>query len=199
MAQSEKRVLVTFFTDAVEDKKETLAQGRPIFRNVDMVRINYPGDRNRELVARADEGYVYDTRLRKMVPRPYREQFPNEWDLYKRGMSEQLVGTPISEIPFITAARREELKRQNVLTAEQYVQLDGAALRNLGMNAREEQAKIKEYIERASQAAPVVELAAMKLQLEEERKRSAEMRAMLDKLVAQQQAAKEPPPAAKKA
>ena len=65
---------VEFFTDAREDKKASRAAGRPIYKDVELVRIKFPGDNKRMLVAPANDPSVMDKGSGRHIT--YAERFP---------------------------------------------------------------------------------------------------------------------------
>ena len=64
---------------------------------------------------------------------------PRHYEAFKTGEAAKGEGTPIEELPFLTAARRAELKALHIHTAEALSQLEKLARHspNLGMFGRE--------------------------------------------------------------
>lgn len=80
--------------------------GRPIFRDVEFVRIAKPGDK----LAIVEVPVTEDVKKR----------FAARYKKWKEGMSEDgVVGTPLRELRFLTPARIEELRYYNIRTVEQ--------------------------------------------------------------------------------
>src|SRR6266567_3047699 len=89
---------VVFYTKPVKNEFESERQARPIFANVDFVRITTPGNvlSIMDMPARSD----------------HQQRFPRQWHAYKTRTDPgaQQSGTPITEWPRITPAQAEELK-----------------------------------------------------------------------------------------
>lgn len=155
---------IEFFTKAVEDKKKSRAEGRPIFKDVEFVRIRWAGDRNRMLVAPAHDKFARaGGEHNEMLT--YAQVYPKHYAAFREGMEIASEGTPIEQLPFLTKARIEELKRQNVRTAEQLAHLDGTLLTNLGMGARPLKEQAQAYLANAAGSADTTRLAAENTEL----------------------------------
>lgn len=80
-----------------------------------------------------------------------------------------ISGTPLAHAPFLTEARRAEMRALNVYTVEQLAAIDGNELKNLGAGGRELKNSAMDYIETSKRAAPDL---AMKAELEQLRARN---------------------------
>lgn len=143
---------VEFFTEAVEIPKETAKHGRPIFEDREFIRIAFPGDNKRELVAPAHEMHFVSHARKQMT---YAERFPANYAAFKDGLAGAAVGTPLSVAPFLTPARQSELKALKITTVEQLAGLPDSILPKLGMGARDLMEKAKAYLAVASETAEV--------------------------------------------
>ena len=56
----------------------------------------------------------------------YAERFPHQYQQFKAQAAQTKSGTPLDYAPFLTEARRAELRAQNVYTVEQLAAIDGA-------------------------------------------------------------------------
>lgn len=146
---------VEFFTKAVENKRKSAAEGRPIFDDKEYVRIRFPADNKRELVAPAHEMHYVPHFRRQMT---YAERFHAVYQKFKDDGSVLVQGTPLSELPFLTEARRSELRALNVQTAEQLANLPTAARKRVGIGAMQLMEQAKAYLETASGSAEVADL-----------------------------------------
>ncbi|KQZ25846.1 hypothetical protein ASD50_20705 [Mesorhizobium sp. Root552] len=150
-----------FFTRPVENPIETRKQGRPIFEDREFVEVKFAGNRQSVLVAPAHEKF----KQRKMPNGDsewitYAQEYQPIYERFKQGLSEQGSGTPLSELPFLTEAKRSELKALNVKSAEALAALDGGPLKMLGMGGRELKNQAIAYLEKASGSADLTRLAA---------------------------------------
>ncbi|RWI60250.1 MAG: hypothetical protein EOQ93_03035 [Mesorhizobium sp.] len=150
-----------FFTAAVENPAETKKQGRPIFEDKEFVEVKFAGDKLRVHVAPAHEKF----RQRKMPNGDsewvtYAQEYQPIYERFKAGLFEQGIGTPLSELTFLTEAKRSELKALNIKTAEALASLDGAPLKMLGMGGRELKNQAQAFLDKANGSADVTRLAA---------------------------------------
>lgn len=139
------KLFVTFFKHPQEDKPQSLEQGRPIYKEVDYVRIMVPGDKD------------------SVVVRPARDldkqRFAKQFAAYEAGEKEYLDGMPLKAWPMVTRGQVEELKYFGVHTVEQLAELaDIHVQKFMGMGTLKEQAKA--YIQQAKETAPLVQLNA---------------------------------------
>lgn len=158
---------VEFFMDAVEDKAASAKEGRPIFNDVEMVRIRIAGDPKTVLVAPANDGSsVRDPSTNQRLT--YAQLHAEPYRAFKDGVEYIGSGTPLSELPFITKAKAEELKRLNVHTAEALAGLDGPNLQKLGMHARDMKEQAEAYLAKAAGSADIVKLSGENAALKEQ-------------------------------
>ena len=116
-------VTAIFYKKALPNNFRTEQEGRPIFDDVDMVKIYISGDSHN----------VIDTLVRE----DHKQRFPREWMNYmnKNGNDPHLSGTPLSQWPLITVAQAEELKALKFFTVENVAAASDAQLQRLGMTA----------------------------------------------------------------
>jgi len=105
-AQSEQdaNLLVKFFHQSVVDKQATELEGRPIYKEVEYVKINVPGSR---------EGVSHPARKRD------KDRFPRHYEAFQKRVEMPVEGTPLTEWPLISRSQAEELTFFNVKTVEQ--------------------------------------------------------------------------------
>lgn len=170
-------VHVTFFADAVQNPAKSKEQGRPIFEDKEFVRIKFPGDRNRELVAPADQPSLRNPEDNTWLT--YIDRFPAHYDAFKKGQEFFGEGTPIDEAPFLTVAQRAELKANNIHTIEAMAGCPDNNLSKLGMQARSWKSQSVAYLAKASGSAVETRMAAENAELREQmeamRRQIAEM------------------------
>ena len=114
---------VRFYRKPIEIKDETLAQGRPIFKDADWIQIMTPGDQLN----------VIDTIARDN----HKARFPQQWAAYqnKIGNQEEIVGTPVSAWPLVSMSQAEELKGIKFHTVESIANCSDQQLQRIGMIA----------------------------------------------------------------
>jgi hypothetical protein len=116
-------VTAIFYKKALPNNFKTEQEGRPIFDDVDMVKIYISGDSHN----------VIDTLVRE----DHKQRFPHQWANYmnKNGSDPHLSGTPLSQWPLITISQAEELKALKFFTVENVAAASDAQLQRLGMTA----------------------------------------------------------------
>ena len=136
----DEKLIVAFYSDAVEDVGASKREGRPIYRDVVFVRIQIPGDRDLNVIERPAEDKD-------------KARFPRQWERYQRGEAVSTEGTPLEVWPIMTKGLVKMLKAQNIATVEQLANVDDSNLRNLGIGAREMRDRAKAYLEDAADGA----------------------------------------------
>jgi len=145
---------VSFFTDAVENKRKSAEEGRPIYDQVDMVKIQVAGDPKSVLVNPAhSQSAVRDAATNQRLT--YAQLHKAPFEAFKAGTAFEGSGTPLCELAFLNAAKVKELQALNVYSAEALAALDGANLQRLGMGARELKDKAQAWLECAAGSAGV--------------------------------------------
>lgn len=169
---------VEFFMDAVEDPTASAEENRPIFNDIEMVRIRVSGDPKSVLVAPAKSpSAVHDPATNHRLS--YAELHVGPYKAFKDGVEYTGSGTPISELPRITKSKVEELKRLSIYTVEALAGLDGANLSRLGPYGRDLKTQAEAYLSKAAGSADITRLsgenAALKEQMEALKRQMADM------------------------
>ena len=173
---ADARLAVTFYKRSVKQEDESVAAGRPIFKEFDFVRICVPGDNLTEIDTYAQESH--------------KARFPRQWAHYQNQVAghEQLIGTPIEEWTLISRSQAEELKGIKFRTVEDIANCSDLQLQRIGMIAgmsphgfRE---KAKQFLNLATETAEVAQKEAEMQALREE---NAKIKAETDAKLAQMQ------------
>ena len=177
-------VLVAQFKHlAVPDPAASLKEGRPVFKDVEVVEIRAPGSRDVKVFPALERSrWIDNPYTGEQTPQTYAERFPAQYQQFKAHAAQTKQGTPLDYAPFLTEARRAELRAQNIYIVEQLAAVDGQELKNLGPGGREMKNAALEYIEESRQIAPhkamVAELEALKARnrvLEEDAERRKQL------------------------
>lgn len=178
----DSRLTVQFYTRAEKNNFRSEQEGRPIFDDVDCVKIFVPGDKNN----------IIDTFVRD----DHKQRFPLQWAHFqnKRSGDQRLVGkTPLSEWPRLTPGQAEELRALNFLAVEDIANASDSQLQRIGMIAGTSPYKFREFAQRflqlAEQDADAVKadkrIAEMETKHEAElQDMKAQMKAMQDQFAA---------------
>ena len=132
-------VYATFFILPKKDKVKSAQEGRDIFSDVEYVEIRTAGNNNNI--------------IKRPVEDKDRMRFSASYRRFKEGSPEQLEGTPLSEVTWISRAMVEELNYIKVRTLEQLASLNDQACMNMpGIFDLKRKAAL--WLEESKKAAP---------------------------------------------
>lgn len=164
-------MVVTFRNHVIPDEIASKAQGRPIFKDVEVCDIRLAGQKA-----------MYTFPAHEPDPNATREagdtvtyamNYNEQYRAFKANEVQPDGGTPLSEAPFLSEGKRRELKAMNVKTVETLAAIDGTPLKQLGMGGRELKMQAQAYLEKAAGSADVTAMAAtiasLQQQLEDQR------------------------------
>lgn len=139
LTKADTTKLPGFFTiEAVQDMTASDREGRPIFQDVEFIRIIFPGDNTREINRPAtDED---------------RTKYADEYRRFKEGNDQLFSGTPLSAWGALHASTVAELKSIRCYTVEQLAGLSEIGIGKLGMGARDMVAKAQAFLSRNTEA-----------------------------------------------
>lgn len=159
---NEDLVVARFFVHTTQNEAKTKAAGRPIYDEYEAVEIRFSANRFTRHVAPAHEVFKQNKNFQtgEVIELTYAMAYNEQYKKFKAGVSQDQSGTPLSELPFLTASKRLELKALNIHTAEALASLGGPPLRQLGMAGGELQAQAKAYLDKAAGSVDVVGMAA---------------------------------------
>ena len=120
---ADARLAVTFYKRSMKQEDESIAAGRPIFKEFDFVRICVPGDNLTEIDTYANNGH--------------KARFPRQWMHYQNQVAgqEQLIGTPIEEWTIISRSQADELKGIKFHTVDSVADASDQQIQRIGMIA----------------------------------------------------------------
>jgi hypothetical protein len=146
---------------AKKNEVKSLKEGRPIFDDIEVVEIRFPGSRNVAVFpATAFSHWAEDFTTGEQTAVTYAERFSRQYQQFKSQAAQTKSGTPLAHVPFLTEARRAELRALNIYTLEALAVVDGQELKNLGHGGRELKNKAQEYIAESKSNAPNLQMAA---------------------------------------
>jgi hypothetical protein len=181
---ADSRLQVRFYKRPVQQEQETLAAGRPIFKEFDFVHICVAGDSLTEI-----DTYALAS---------HKARFPIHWANYmnRQGADDQeVVGTPVSEWPIVSKSQAEELRALKFHTVEAIAGASDQQLQRMGMAAGMSpyafRDKAKAFLNLATNAAETdkreQEINALKEELANKELETAKMKAETDAKLAQMQ------------
>lgn len=142
--EGDKKLFVVFYREAVPSEFKTLQEGRPIFDDVDMIRIHTPGSRD-TVVSVAHEGY--------------RQRFAKQWQQYSQKVEQTTSGTPLSALPWLTVSQVAEFGYFNIHSVEQLASMPDN-MPNKMMNHQSLKQQASNFLEAAKGAAPMLKMQA---------------------------------------
>lgn len=148
-----------FYTLMVHDEEASAKAGRPIFDGKEFVEIIAAGNANNIVKRKATS--------------EDKQRFRRQYEIFcrdKEAEGEQLIGTPLTEIPWLTHSQKAEFAYLHIHTLEQLANVDDNTCSRLA-GMYDMRRKAKESIAAADKAAPMAEvmlqMEQMKVQLAE--------------------------------
>jgi hypothetical protein len=141
-AEADKKLFVVFFKDVVKNEAKSIEAGRPIFDEIDLIKIITPGSR---------DSFVGD------ASPTYQERFPQQWARYKAGRSQEMSGTPLNQLPWLGVGQIAEFNAVGCHTVEQLVGMsDSISQKFMGHHAIKQRAAA--YLEASKAEAPLLKM-----------------------------------------
>jgi len=154
-------LVALFKHHAVLNENKTVAEGRPIYDDVEIVEIRFPGSRAMSpFPATAISHWAQDPYTGTQRQVTYAERFKRQYQQFKEQNAQTKSGTPLDFVPFLTEGKRAELRAQNIYTVEALADIDGNELKNLGVGGREWKNQAQEFIAESKTSAPNLQLQA---------------------------------------
>ena len=136
-----------------KDEEASAQAGRPIFKDVVFVEIMVAGDANNVIRREASNLDI--------------DRFAKVYERFMSGAEEQTIGTPLTEVPWITKSQCEELLYHKVRTLEALAGLnDEVCGRIPGLYSLKK--KANEHVQKADAAAPIEQLSKENADLKEQ-------------------------------
>lgn len=146
-----------FKTMPFKNERESIKAGRPIFEDVEVVEIRFAGSKDTSVFpSHAYSHWEIDEESGEQRQLTYAERFPKQFRQFKEKQHQTKSGTPLDYVPFLTDAKRAELRAFNIYTIEALAELDGQPLKNLGLGGREWKNKAIEYLASSSHEGTVI-------------------------------------------
>jgi hypothetical protein len=103
----DEKLFAVFYMGVLPNEARSLEEGRPIFDDVECIRVVVPGDKNHTVDRPASQ--------------VDKARFARQYAMFKQGVKEedQITGTRLSDWPMVGRAQSEELKHIGLRTVEQ--------------------------------------------------------------------------------
>lgn len=152
--RDDRGVVAVFRNDIVKNHAKSVEAGRPVFDDVELVEMRYAGSKNISVFPATEFSHWDEDEInggQRAVT--YAERFSRQYQQFKAHQQQTKSGTPLDYLPFLTEAKRAELRALNIYTAEALSLLDGAELKNLGPGGREMKNQAIGFLETSSDVA----------------------------------------------
>jgi hypothetical protein len=138
----EKGVTAAFEMFPTVNIAKSKIAGRPIYDEIELCRIYLAGNKQTVGAFPAHDVWNYQKQMtewgtEERMPVTYAMRFNRQYLEFKSGGKQSFSGTLLTELPFLTSAKRLELKALNIHTAETLASIDSNALKMLGAGGRE--------------------------------------------------------------
>lgn len=146
----DRNVHVRFYMRPWQNPTETAQQGRPIFEDREYVEIRASGNST------------------NVIDRPVtdldRARFRRQYAMFRGGASEQIVGTRLSEVTWLTRSQCEELAHLRVYTVEQLSSINDQLCTQFS-GLYEARRKAQAFLSASEAAAPITAIQAENAEL----------------------------------
>lgn len=161
---STKGVYARFYWHPKRNDEKSAEAGRPVFEDREYVEIIAAGNANNI--------------IRRPVTDMDRRRFRASYEKFKQGDNEQLLGTPLAEVTWISRSQVEELAYRKIRTVEQLAEVSDSVCTSLP-GLYDLKRKAQAFVQKADAAAPITELQRQNEALQSQ---LAAMQAQLDEL-----------------
>ena len=170
----ERPCYIEFELKAVEDRDESISQGMPVYKDVEVAYLTPIGCQGTSVV----EKFVTEQQLqewrygdkRRNGPVPY---YIEAYEAWKAGLDIPTNGLDIKNWPGVTPAQLKTCQEAGVRTVEDLGSANADTIRRLGMGSVALVQKAKIYLENAETNKAAEEISALHMQM-------ADMKALID-------------------
>lgn len=154
-------IVATFRHFAVKNEIKSAEAGRPIFDDIELCELRYPGSRSTVGAYPAHSFSHWTVNAEgEQVKVSYAERFARQYQQFKAHTAQTKSGTPLEYALFVTEGKRSELRALNIYTVEALAAIDGQELKNLGPGGRELKNRAQEYLAESTGEAAKTKMAA---------------------------------------
>lgn len=148
--------LVRFKRVPVENKAETLKQGRYVAMDVDYAEVTAPY--SKDIFKQKVSAWLPAIKLdadQGRIPQDWPAKYEKQYEAWRNGQELPLEGTAIRGWGVISPAQQEELIRLNILTVETLSKINDEGLRRIGMGAVDLKNKANGWLAQLNDKGPL--------------------------------------------
>lgn len=148
--------IVRFTREAVQDKAESLKQGKWVGKDVDMVHITPPYSKeeiDKKVTAWLEQNEAHVS-SGKMAPER-RDRYRAEYEAWKQGQELPVEGTPIKGWGMLSPAEQELLVSLKIYTVESLSRINDVGMKMVGMGAMDMKGKAAAWLAQNRDKGPL--------------------------------------------
>jgi hypothetical protein len=149
---------VVFERKGVEDREQSLLQGRYMEKPIDFAIVTPIGSKDR--IPREVQSWfkTLEQNIREeRIPKAWLEQYREAYAAWKRGEEVPLAGTPVKGWAVLSSAQQANIISANILTVEDLAQVNDEGVRRIGMGAIELRDKAIAWLKSARDSGVVTQ------------------------------------------
>ena len=165
---NEKRpCYIEFELSAQEDRNESIAQGMPVYKDVEMAYLTPTGSQGTSRVpkfitAKLLDAWRHGDKIRQ-GPIPY---YIEAYEAWKAGLDIPANGLDVKNWPGVTPAQLRTCQEAGVRTVEDLAAANADTIRKLGMGAVSLVEKAKGYLDNAETNKAAEEISALRIKID---------------------------------
>lgn len=157
---NDSQVNVVFKLHPTLDEIKSKAEGRAVYKEIELCEISFAANKQTVGGFPAHEafGWTVDEQTGMRTPETYAMKYNDQYLKFKNGEGQGANGVSIDKAPFLSPAKRLELKALKIYTVEALAGLDGNNLKMLGMGGRDLKNKATLYLDEQAGGADVARI-----------------------------------------
>ena len=184
--RSDRPAYVRFARKVIEDKAETLKQGRFVGKDVDFALITPPYSKDciEIKIPQWKANMFADVREGRM-PQDWMDNYLKQFEAWQNGQELPPVGTPIRGWGVLSPAQQENLIRMNILTVEDLAGMNDEGVRRIGMGALDLKTKAVAWLAQLADKGPLtIKIAAIEAENDSLKKQVSSLLEKVERLLA---------------
>ncbi|MEM9053876.1 MAG: hypothetical protein AAGB16_01005 [Pseudomonadota bacterium] len=149
---------IEFFNDSKEHKRLSAEQKKPVFKDVEMVRIYYLGTKDVHVAPAHAKCHAVSEIGQPSEFITYAQKYDRHYQAWKKSGDNAVQGTPLDEATFLTAAGRSTLKAMNILSIEAVAAMDDQIAKTVGPAALNWRDDAKAFLDAQNSNADIIKM-----------------------------------------